>query len=72
MTLALEMWLHYSKNCDKLSLVGMQLPGKYQENFDVRTVPTKGLHSKRRNSTYIFQVVASPTNESLLLFLGFV
>ena len=40
----------------KLSLVGMQLPEKYKENFDVSQ---EGLRSKRRNSPYIFQVFAS-------------
>ena len=49
---------------NKLSLVGMQLPEKYKENFDVSSEGpssgvTKGLRSKRRNSPYIFQVVAS-------------
>jgi hypothetical protein len=55
----------------KLSLVGMQLPAKYKENFDVSSegpssgysrhalLQTKGLRSKRRNSPHIFQVVAS-------------
>ena len=49
----------------KLSLVGMQLPEKYKENFDISSeapssgVTTKGLRSKRQNSPYIFQVVAS-------------
>ena len=31
----------------------------YKENFDVQYGITKGLRSKRRNSPYIFQVVAS-------------
>ena len=45
---------------NKLSLVGMQLPEKYKENFEVSGegpssgltpyLQTKGLHSKRRNS----------------------
>jgi hypothetical protein len=48
----------------KLSLVGMQLPGKYKENFDVLSEDpssgvTKGFRSKRRNSPYNFQVVSS-------------
>ena len=50
---------------NKLSLVGMQIPEKYKENFDVSSegpssgVTNSGLRSKRRNSPYIFQVVAS-------------
>ena len=56
---------------NKLSLAGMQLPEKYEENFDVSSEgpssgagrvwsnQTKGLRSKRRNSPYILQVVAS-------------
>ena len=55
-----------AKSVNKLSLVGMQLPEKFKENFDVSSeVPssgvtgTKGLRSKRRNSSYIFQVVTS-------------
>jgi hypothetical protein len=47
---------------NKLLFVGMQLPEKYKENFDVSSEVTpdqmKGLRSKRRNSPYIFQVVA--------------
>ena len=42
---------------NKLSLVGMQLPEKYKENFNVSS---KGLLSKvtsRGGSPYIFQVV---------------
>ena len=42
-----------ANNMNKLSLVGMQLP----EN--IRRISTKGLRSKRRNSPYIFQIVAS-------------
>ena len=48
---------------NKLSLAGMELPEKCKENFDVSSpssgLQTKGLRSKRRNSPYIFQVVAS-------------
>ena len=44
---------------NKLLFVGMQLPGKYKENFDVLSEdPSSGLellHSKRRNSLYIFR-----------------
>jgi hypothetical protein len=40
---------------NKLSLVRMQLPETYKENFDDSS---EGL-SKGRNSPYIFQVVAS-------------
>jgi hypothetical protein len=49
-----------ANNMNKLSLVGMQLPEKYKQNFDVSSegLQTKGLRSKRRNSPYIFQVVA--------------
>jgi hypothetical protein len=38
---------------NKLSLVGMQLPEKYKENFDL----SKGLRSNHQNSPYIFQIV---------------
>jgi hypothetical protein len=50
-----------ANNMNKLSLVGMQLPEKYEENFDVSSegLQTKGLRSKRRNSPYILHVVAS-------------
>jgi hypothetical protein len=52
---------------NKLSLVGIQLPEKYKENFDVAsegpssgvTIGTKDLRSKRRHSPYIFQAVPS-------------
>jgi hypothetical protein len=46
---------------NKLSLVGMQLPVKYKENFDVSSEgPSSGvLRWKPRKSTYIFQEVAS-------------
>jgi hypothetical protein len=53
---------------NKLSLVWMQLPEKCKENFDVSSEgpsasvvisqETKSLRSKRRNSPYIFQVLA--------------
>jgi hypothetical protein len=64
---------------NKLPLVGMQLPEKYKENFDVSSEAeglfassgvTKGLCSKRRNSRYIFQVVVSlPTKACLIQLL---
>jgi hypothetical protein len=51
-----------ANNMNKLLFVGMQLPEKYKENFDVSSEdPSSGLellHSKHRNSLYIFQVVA--------------
>ena len=49
-----------ANNMNKLSLVGMQLPEKYKQNFDVSSegLQTKGLRSKRRNSPSTFQVVA--------------
>jgi hypothetical protein len=42
------------KDMKKLSLVVMQLPEKYEENFDA----------------YIFLVVSSPTNKSLFILLA--
>ena len=56
-----------ANNMNKLSLVGMQLPEKYKEIFDVSSegLQTKGLRSKRRNSPYILHVVAFlPTKAS--------
>ena len=52
---------------NKLSLVEMQLPEKYKENFDVSSEWStlasnsrrRAFSSKRRNSPYIFQVVTS-------------
>jgi hypothetical protein len=56
---------------NKLSLVGMQLPVKYKENFDVSSEgPSSGvLRWKRRKSPYIFRKL-HPYQRKLVHIIG--
>jgi hypothetical protein len=65
-----------ANNINKLSLVGMQLPEKYKENFDVsREGPSSGVTYSRRRAfarkskfSLYFSGSCIPTNESLLIY----
>jgi hypothetical protein len=54
---------------NKLSLVGMQLPEKYKENFDVLSEgPSSGPSHETSKFCLYFSSSSISTNESLLMF----
>jgi hypothetical protein len=61
------MTMYYSTICNKLSLVGMQLPEKYKENFDVSSEGRTNFPLKTSKFSLYFSGSCIHTNESLLL-----
>jgi hypothetical protein len=59
------MTMYYSTICNKVSLVGMQLPEKYKDNFDVSSEGPTNFPLKTSKFSLYFSGSCIPTNEAM-------